>query len=84
MMHWQHIDERPKSNALCALRDRREEHAGRGRHAEGRRMMLAHVIGAEAGAVVELDQPQAILILIGEGKRAEIVLVENSKLHEPP
>ena len=47
-------------------------------------MMLAHVIGAEAGAVVKLDQPQAILILIGEGKRPEIVLVENSELNEPP
>ena len=47
-------------------------------------MMLAHVIGAEAGTVVELDQSQAIFILIGEGKRPEIVLVENSELHEPP
>ena len=58
MMHGEHIDERSKPNAPRPLRDRREEHAGRGRHAEGRRMVLAHVIGAEAGAVVELDQPQ--------------------------
>jgi hypothetical protein len=84
MMHRQHIDERPQPNALRPLRDRREKHAGRGRHAEGRRMMLAHVIGAKAGTVVELDQSQAILILISEGKRPEIVLVENSELHESP
>jgi hypothetical protein len=47
MMRRQHIDQCAEANARGALRDGGEEHARRRRQIERRRVMLAHVIGAE-------------------------------------
>jgi hypothetical protein len=44
-------------------------------------MMLAHVIGAESDAIVELDQLQPIFILFGERIRPIVVLIEDPELH---
>src|SRR5262245_51220261 len=43
--------------------------------------MLAHVIGAEAGAVVELYQREPPLVLLGERIRTAVVLIEDAELH---
>jgi hypothetical protein len=57
------VDQRPEAQRLGALSHGGEEYAGRRRHAERRRMVLGDVIGVEACALVELDQPQAVVEL---------------------
>ena len=47
-------------------------------------MMLAHVIGAESGAVVELDQPQAVFILLGERKGPRSFWSKTPNCMSPP
>ena len=81
MMRRQHVDQRAEAQALGALRHRGQEHARRRRQIERRRMMLAHVIGAESGAIVELDQLQSVFILFGERIRPVVVLIEYPELH---
>ena len=44
-------------------------------------MVLAHMVGAEAAFLVELDQRQALVILLGQCIGAVVVLVENAELH---
>ena len=44
-------------------------------------MMLAHVISAKSGLVVELDQLQAVFILFGKRRRPTVVLIEYAELH---
>jgi hypothetical protein len=83
-MRRQHIDQRAEAQALGALRNRGQEDARRWRQIERRGMMLAHVIGAETCAVVEFDQPKALLILLSEWIRAVIVLIEDAELHGSP
>jgi len=73
---------RPEPDAPGALCDGGKEHAWRWRQAERRRMVLAHVIGAKAGAVVKLDQSQAVFILFGGLIRTAVVLVEDTELHQ--
>ena len=43
--------------------------------------MLAHVVSAESGAIVELDQLQPIFVLFGERIRPVVVLIEDPELH---
>src|SRR3954453_8728110 len=81
MVGRQYIDQRAEPQSLGALRDGGQEHTGRRRQIERRRMMLAHMVGAKSGPIVELDQLQAILILFGERIWSVIVLVEDSELH---
>ena len=81
MMRRQHVDQRAEPQAFGTLRHRRQKHAGRWRQIERRRMVLAHVVGAEPGAIVELDQLQPIFILFGERIRPMVVLIEDPELH---
>src|SRR6185369_15058861 len=83
-MRRQHIDQRTEPDAPRALGDRRQKDAGRTCNIERRRVMLAHVIGAEAGAVVELDQREPLLVLLSERIRATVVLIEDAELHPSP
>ena len=66
MIERERIDQRPEIEPLGALGDGREIDAGRGRHAERRRVMLGAVIAVDAGAVVGLDQLQPVFVEIGE------------------
>src|SRR5215471_11298536 len=84
VMHRQHIDQRSEAQAFGSLRDGGEKDARRWRQVERSRMMLAHVIGAESRAVVELDQLEAMLILLGEHIRSVVVPIEDTELHDPP
>jgi hypothetical protein len=43
-------------------------------------MVLAHVIATEACLVVELDQLQALFVLLGKWVRPVVVLVEYAEL----
>src|SRR3954468_15172036 len=81
MMHRQHIDQCTEPDAAGALRHRRAGHAWRRRGVERCRMMLARMISAKAGAVVELDQREPLLVLLGERIRTAVVLIEYAKLH---
>ena len=74
----QAIDRRPEAQAPRALGDRGEEHARRRRHAERRAVMLSEVVGVEAGAVVQLDQPQPVLVKILRRAGAPVQMVENA------
>ncbi len=84
MMGGQDVDQGAEADAPGALRHRGEKHAGRRRQVERRRMMLAHVIGAKSGLVVELDQLQAVFVLLAELVRPAVVLIENAELHCSP
>src|SRR5215813_13778028 len=84
MMRRQHVNQRAEPQARRALRDGGEKDARRGRQVERRRMMLAHVIGAKPGAVVELDQPEPVFILLGERIGTVVVLIEDAELHRSP
>ena len=77
----QHVDQRAETDAARALGDGGQEHARRRRQVERRRVMLAHVIRAKAGAVVEPDQLEPLLVLLREGIRAAVVLIEDAELH---
>jgi hypothetical protein len=76
------VDQRPEAQRPGALGDGGQEHAGRGRHAERRRVMLGQVIGVEAGALVELDQAQPFVELPAEIGAGAVHVVEDAKLHE--
>ena len=76
------VDQRPEAQRLGALRDGGEEHAGRGRHAERRRVVLGQVIGVEAGSLVELDQSQPVVELPVQVAAGAVHVVEDAELHE--
>ena len=78
----QAIDRRPEAQAPCALGDRGEEHARRRRHAERRAVMLGQVIAVEAGAVVQLEQPQPVLVEVRQRAGAPVQMVENADAHD--
>jgi hypothetical protein len=44
-------------------------------------MMLAHVVGAESDAIVELDQLQPVFVLFPEQVWPVVVLIEYPELH---
>src|SRR2546423_1441217 len=81
MMRRQHIDQRAEPDTRGALRDRCEKHARRRRQIERRRMMLAHVPSAKTRSVVEFDQREPLLVLLGERIRPAVVLIEDAELH---
>ena len=78
------VDQRPEAQRLGALGHGGQEHAGRGRHAERRRVMLGQVIGVEARALVELDQPQPLVELPAEIGAGAVHVVEDAELHRFP
>ena len=80
MMRRQHIDQRAEADAFGALGDSGKEHARRRRQIERRRVMLAHVIGAKARAVISLDQREALVVLLGERIAPVVVLIEDAEL----
>src|SRR5450756_2485297 len=49
-----------------------------------KRQVLAHVIAAKSGAIVEFDQLQAVLILLAQRREPAIVLIEDAELHHIP
>jgi hypothetical protein len=81
MIQRQRVDQRAEAQALRALRDGGQIHAGRGCQAQRRRVMLGHVIAVEAGLVVGLDQRQAIGIETIERAGAAIHVVKHAELH---
>src|SRR6476620_5117138 len=81
MMDGQHIHQRSEAQTNGALGDRGKEYAGRRRQAERRRMVLAHMVGPETGAIVEFDQFQTVFILLAERIRPVVVLIEYAELH---
>ena len=44
-------------------------------------MVLGQVIGVEAGAVIGLDQLEAVLVLFAERNSSAVHMVENTELH---
>ena len=78
------VDQRPEAQRLGALRHGGQEDAGRGRHAERRRVMLGQVIGVEARALVELDQAQPLVELPAEIGAGAVHVVEDAELHPFP
>jgi len=44
-------------------------------------MMLAHVVGAKSGSIVELDRLQTVFVLFAERIRPAVVLIEYAELH---
>jgi hypothetical protein len=77
----QHVDQCAEPQALGTLRSGCEEDARRRRQIERRRMVLAHMVGAKAGAVVELDQLETFFVLFAERIWTVVVLIEDSELH---
>ena len=81
MVRRQHVDQRTEPQALGALRDRCEEDARRRRQVERRRMVLAHVVGAKSGAIIEFNQLQPVFVLFAERIWPVVVLIEYPELH---
>src|SRR4051812_28076235 len=82
MVRRQHIDQRAEADAPRTLGDRRQEDTRGRRNVERRRMVLAYMIGSKAGAVVEFDQREPLLVLLGERIRPAVVLIEDAELHQ--
>jgi hypothetical protein len=80
-MDGQRIDQRTESQIFGSLRHAREEHARRGRHAEGRKVVLGQVIGVEAGRIIGLRHAQPMLVVLGERQVVAIEMIENPKMH---
>src|SRR3989441_5799960 len=66
---------------LGTLRRRGEEQRGRGRHAEGRSVVLRQVVTEKAGGVRRLQELQPLLIKLMQGRFAPINPIEQSKGH---
>src|ERR1700709_1271486 len=81
MVRRQHIDQRTETQAFGPLRDCCEKDARRRRQVERRRMVLAHMVGAKSGGIVELDQSQPVFVLLTEWIWPVVVLIEDSELH---
>src|SRR5436190_3688455 len=77
----QDINQCAEAKTPGALRRGGEKYTGRWREVKRRRMMLAHVISAKSGLVVELDQLQAIFVLFGKRRKPTVVLIEYAELH---
>jgi hypothetical protein len=81
MMRRQHIYQWSEPKTPGALRHRGQKYAGRRRLAQRRRMVLAHVVDAKSGGIVELDQLQTVFVLFAERIRSAVVLIEYAELH---
>src|SRR5215208_6647301 len=78
------VEQRPEAQPLGALGHGGQEHAGRRRHAEWRRVMLGQVIGMKTRALVELDQLQPLVELPAEISAGTIHVIEDTELHAFP
>ena len=74
-------DQRTETQRACALCHGGEEHAGRGRHAERRRVVLGEVIRIESRAVVGLCNLEAILVIVCERSAVAVEMIEDPKFH---
>ena len=79
MIERQRVNERAEVDALGALRDRRHQHARRGRHAKRRRVMLGDLVAIETKPVVELDQLQAVLVEIAQRRAGRVEMIEDAE-----
>lgn len=76
---------RAEPEAPRALRGGGEEHGWLGCEAERRRVVLGEVPEMEAGGVVALDQPQAVLVDIGDGDaRPPVEMTEDAEGKHAP
>src|SRR5262249_7830215 len=64
MVKRQRIDQWAETKSLRALRHGSQEHAGRRRHAEWRRVMFRNMIGVESCLVISFDKLEACLVVI--------------------
>ena len=83
MIERQRVDQRP-AEPPRTLRDCGEENAGRGCHAERRRVVLGHVIGVKAKAVIGFGELQAILIEFGERQPGAVEMIEYAECQHVP
>jgi len=81
MIERQDVDERPEAEPFGALRNRGEEHARRGCHAERRRMVFGDVIGMEADPVIGLDQSETGFVVVAKRDGAAVEMIEYAELH---
>ena len=79
VMDRQRIDECAEAQTLRALPDRRQEHAGRRRHAQRREVVLGDVIGVKAGTVQGLDDLQPLLVILAQRQIIAVEMVENTE-----
>jgi hypothetical protein len=79
MMQRQRIDERAEAQPFGALRDRREENAGRRRHAERREVMLGDVIRIEAAAIERLDHLEPVFVVIPQREVVAVEVIEDAE-----
>jgi hypothetical protein len=77
----QQIDHRSEFEPLRALRDRRQEDAGRRRIAERGVVVLGQVVAVKTGPVIGLNELQPFLEMPAERHPAVIQMVKNPKLH---
>src|ERR1700728_3813078 len=75
------VDQRTEAQALGALGDRRQKHAGRRRHAERRRMVFGDMVGVKAAAVIDFGELQPAFIEFGKARGAAVDVIEDSKFH---
>src|SRR5262249_49815499 len=80
MIERQQVHQWTKAQALGALRDGRQEHAGRWGRAEGRAVMFGKMVGIKAVTIVSLDQREPVLEV--SAKRAAGV-VPDGKISKP-
>ena len=81
MIERQGEDHRPEAQPLGALRDRRQENAGRRRHAERRPVVFGKMVGVESRAIEQLHDRKPLLVIIRQRRRAAIQVVEDSEFH---
>ena len=78
----QDVDQRPEQHRPRPLGDGGEEYAGRGRHAQRRRVVLRHVVAVDSRRLVTLHHPEAVLVEVGERDFAAAVeMVEDAEFH---
>src|SRR5215472_5446329 len=81
MVKRQRIDQWAETKSLRALRHGSQKYAGRGCHAEWRRVMLGNMIGIEAHLIISLDKLEACLVVILQWQIAAVQMVEYAKFH---
>src|SRR5579871_606975 len=82
MVKRQKIHQGAEVELLGALCDRGQEHPGRWRDTQGRRMVFSNVIAIETGPVICLDQLQPLLIEPVQRRLPAIHMVEYTKFHD--
>ncbi len=79
----QAVHARPEPDAPGALGGRGQEDPGHRSQAERRRMVLGQVVGVEAGRVVLLEQPEAVLVEVRHRDVPAVEVVEDAQVHIP-